>query len=380
MRKTVLNPSACRRAAGVTLIELMVSMAIGMIIVLALTQITVDFERQKRVTIGSSDSGDSAISAMVLMRSSLASAGHSMNSSAAVGCQLSFYRETDSTAVSFSDADPTSPANLPNPPRLYPVYIAQGASGAADTVTILGGSGRRYAETLIQTSHSGDTSDFVTMGNLGFLPPSAGEPGDVALVTQDALGQPCAIVEVTARSGNNISHLSGSNSRYNNPAGTGQTFAANTSKMTNLGRNPLIQQFSIVNGRFQQFDFLTGTTNVLFDNAISLQAQYGFRNASTGLVNWCDTQGGTGCPSGVGGVEWPDLNAVRLALVLRNANKDCSANSPTTLYVPTGSDPATTSNLPWATVSLAGISDASCYRYQVVESVVPLRNVIWSAQ
>lgn len=376
MQKMARNSPARQHSTGVTLIELMVSMAIGMIIVLALTQITVDFERQKRVTLGSSDTGDASISAMVLMRSSLASAGYSLNSPSAVGCQLSFYRETDSTAVSFSDADPANPANLPNPPRLYPVYIAQGASGASDTVTILGGSGRRYAETLIQTSHSGDTSDFVTMGTLGFLPPSTGEPGDVALITQDTLDQPCVMVEVTARSGNNISHLSGSNSRYNNPAGTGQTFAANTSKMINLGRTPFIQQFSIVNGRFQQFDFLTGTTNVLLDNAISLQAQYGFKNASTGLVNWCDTQGGTGCAGAI----WANLNAVRLALVLRNANKDCSANSPTTLYVPTGSDPATTSNLPWATVSLSGISDASCYRYQVVESVVPLRNVIWSAQ
>ncbi len=370
-----------QNSAGVTLIELMVAMAIGMVIVLGLTQITVDFERQKRITVGSSDTGDAAISTMALLRSSLVSAGHSMNSPAAVGCQLSFYRESDATAVSFADADPASPSSLINPPRLYPVYLAQGASGASDTVTIASGTGRRYAETMLQSAHSGDTSDMITTGSLGFLPPAPGQPGDVALLTHNGAGRPCVILEVTARNGNNISHLSGTNTRYNNPSGTGQSFPANSAKLTSLGRNPVIEQFSVVNGRFQQFNFLSGTTNVLFDNAISLQAQYGFRDATTNLVNWCDTPGGTGC-TGVtwSGVDLSTLTAARLALVLRNPDRDCSVNTPTTLYIPAGSDPATANNLPWATVSLAGVTDAKCYRYQIVESVVPLRNVIWSAQ
>jgi type IV pilus assembly protein PilW len=352
---------------GLSLIELMISMVIGLITILALTQVAVNFERQKRTTVGAGDTSDAANVALQLMRNSLMSAGHGINFANASGCPLTVYREADDSTLTLTTAN----ASLPG---LYPVFITQGAGTASDILTIAAGSSRRFAETGLFSGHIGDASNFVTDSNFGF------QTGDVVLITE-TLGGPCALRQLSANlttlsppNTTNFQHQSGtSNTRYNDPAGVGTAFTS-AAKVTNLGRTPTITQFGVVNNNFQRIDLLNNTTNNLFENALTLQVQYGFRNA-TGGTDWCDLIGGTGCTTITNDAAgWMRLNVVRLALILRNSqfenqNRDADSNCTTSAETLTWS---------WGSFSLTGITNARCYRYQVVETIVPLKNIIWS--
>lgn len=367
------KPLRNSRQRGLSLIELMVSLAIGMAIVLLLTTLTIDFERQKRISVGSGGTGDAAAVAIGLMRTAIGSAGHSINFPNAIGCQFRLFRETDNTAVVF---DATTA--LPSPPGLFPVFIGQGAAGASDMLTVASGNSRQFAETFLQTTHPGDNTGLITASSLGFFPPPLATPGrgDVVLLTQTQNG-PCRIREVSGRSGSTLLNAAGS-VRFNEPAGLGQVFNAGGpanggAKLTNLGPNPSLQQFTVTNQRFMVADQFAGTNDVMFDHAITLQAQYGFFNATTSTTDWCDVRGGPGCA----GATWAQLTAVRLALVLRSPNLDCTANSPTTLTWGSTDAPDGTA-WTWGSFDVSALPNASCYRYQVVQSVVSVRNMIWS--
>lgn len=376
-------PDRCHRLAprqrGFSLVELMVAVTIGSAIVLLLATLTGGFERQKNITVGAGSTGDASAVALGLMRSAIGSAGHGLNFPNAIGCQFRLYREADDAEVLF-----TNTTALPNPPGLFPVFIAQGAAGASDTLTVASGSSRQFSETFLQTTHNGDTAALVTASGLGFFPPSLATPGqgDVILLTQTA-GGPCRIREVSARVGNTLSHAGGA-VRFNDPDGTGAGLVFNAggptnggAKLTNLGLNPTIRQFTVANQRFTMAELFAGTNDVLFDHAITLQAQYGFFNAATGALDWCDTRGGAGCAAAT----WDLLSAVRLALVLRSPNLDCAANSPTTITWAEEDERSAPDGTAWTwgSFDVSGLTNASCYRYQVVQTIAPVRNMLWSA-
>lgn len=370
----LLNKIICSvRQRGLSLIELMVSIAIGSAIILLLTTLTIDFERQKRISVGSGSTGDAAAVAIGLMRTAIGSAGHSINFPNAIGCQFRLFREADNTAVVFN----TTTA-LPNPPGLFPVFIGQGAAGASDMLTVASGNSRQFAETILQTTHAGDNGDLITASSLGFFPPPLASPGrgDVVLLTQAPNG-PCRIREISGRTANDLVNAAGV-VRFNDPTGIGQQFNAGGpsnggAKLTNLGPNPSLLQFTVTNQNFVVIDQFAGTNDVMFDHAITLQAQYGFYNVTTSTTDWCDVRNGPGCV----GAPWTQLTAVRLALVLRSPNLDCAANSGTTLtWGPTAAPDGTAWT--WGSIDVSALPNASCYRYQVVQTVVPVRNMIWS--
>lgn len=365
------------RQQGYSLIELMISLVIGLVAVLALTQVAVEFERQKRTTVGAGDTTDAANVALQLMRNGLMSAGHGINFANAMGCALTLYRETGATTLTLDSTN----AALPG---LYPVYITQGAGTASDTLTVASGNSRRFAETGLFTSHTGDTSNFVTDSNFGF------QSGDLVLLTETA-GGPCAIRQLSADlsagsppvSDTDLQHQAGTGvTRYNNPAGVVTAAGApiaftGAAKVTNLGGTFTITQYTVVNNNFQRAELLTNSTDTLFGNAMTLQAQYGFRNAA-GTTDWCGViADATDCPTIADtAAGWGRLNAVRLALVIRNSQfenqaRDADNNCTTTIQA---NDPRWS----WGSFSLTGITDARCYRYQVVETIVPVRNVLWS--
>ncbi|MDD2919238.1 prepilin-type N-terminal cleavage/methylation domain-containing protein [Rhodoferax sp.] len=366
---------------GYSLIELMISLVIGLVTVLALTQVAVEFERQKRTTVGAGDTVDAANVALQLMRNGLMSAGHGINSANAIGCALTVYRESNNTTLTLNAANVALPG-------LFPVYITQGAGTASDTLTVAAGNSRFFAETGLFSSHAGDTGNFVTDSNFGF------QIRDLILLTETA-GGPCAVRQLSAdlSAGNpqELEHQAGTGvTSYNNPAGVvtaaGVPIAFTGAAMvSDLGSAFTIHQYTVANGNFQRAELLTNSTATLFGNAMTLQAQYGFRNAD-GTTAWCETIGGAGCLTITNDASgWLRLTAVRLALVIRNPQlegRDRDGNCTTSPEELTWGD--VRRNVvplplpPWGSFSLGGITDARCYRYQVVETIVPVRNVLWS--
>jgi type IV pilus assembly protein PilW len=360
------------RQRGYSLIELMISLVIGLVVILALTQVTIQFERQKRTTVGAGDATDAANVALQLMRNGIMSAGHGINFANAIGCALSVYRGASNTALTL---DATNAAL----PGLFPVFITPGTGAASDTLTVAAGNSRRFAETGLFTAHIGDNSDFVTDSNFGF------QTNDLVLLTEVA-GGPCAIRQLSANlsegspptSLTDLQHQAGVG--INNPAGVVTAAAVpiaftGAAKVTNLGTAFTINQYTVANNNMQVTELITNSVDTVFANAMTLQAQYGFRNAA-GTTDWCDTiADATDCPTITNNAAgWVRLNAIRLALIIRNSQfenqaRDADNNCTTSPEDLTWS---------WGSFSLAGITDARCYRYQVAETIVPVRNLLWS--
>jgi len=115
-----------RRAtnSGFSLIELMVGLAVGLVCTLAITQILLSSEGQKRSTTSGSDAQVNGVLAIDSLRNAIQEAGYGFSSMAAiVGCPL-VARYNNAAIAGF-------PANL------VPVLITDGANGAPDTIRVL---------------------------------------------------------------------------------------------------------------------------------------------------------------------------------------------------------------------------------------------------
>lgn len=393
------------RGAGI--VELMVAIVIGLIIVLALSRVAVDFDRQQRASVGSGDVGDSASMAAYVLRGSLMSAGHSINFPGAIRCPITIYREADDTSFSFPNpTPPTPPAVDPDPPGLLPVFIAQGAAGASDVMTVAAGSGRRFLEAGLFSTHDGSTSDFVTDSAFGFL------RSDMVIVSDT--GRPCAIRQLSADppalpippgalsapAPTNLVHQAGTQyTKFNDSDGVRHhgvaiSYSANA-KVTNLGAGPplgtglSIHRFSVNGNNFQRFNMMTNTTETLFGNVMTFQAQYGFRTA-TNTIEWCDTPGDANCASITDdAIGWRRLNAVRIAMVIRNPQLErdadgvydgCTTSAATlTWWDDDGAGPNAARGS-WNVSADADGRSGRCYRHYVVETTVPLKNMIWNME
>jgi type IV pilus assembly protein PilW len=119
------------------------------------------------------------------------------------------------------------------------------------------------------------------------------------------------------------------------------------------------------------------------EGIVDLQAQYGISAlaSSNAIVAWVDATNAWAAPT----VASRNLiKAVRFAVVARNPKKE--ANAVTTVC--TGANTPGLSGLcawqgdatsPAPTINLAaGDADWLKYRYRVFETIIPLRNVIWS--
>ena len=129
---------------GFTLIELMVAMAIGMIVVLAVTGMIVVSQTHERVTTGANDMSQSGAFTATILDNSIRSAGAGFSqywNRGVMGCKLNVKRDgaqilprTTALPAPFAAVMGGSPgvANL----RLAPLLIAQGQSAGGSDVLI----------------------------------------------------------------------------------------------------------------------------------------------------------------------------------------------------------------------------------------------------
>ncbi|MET0716816.1 MAG: prepilin-type N-terminal cleavage/methylation domain-containing protein, partial [Pseudoxanthomonas sp.] len=144
-----------RNARGVTLVELLVAVAIGLVVVLAATNVLVIGEAHKRSTSGNNDSSQSGSFAAYSLDRALRSAGSGFAQSwdqSVFGCRLGASRiiGTATTILPRTDAFPApfqfflggAGAALAGNLRLAPVLIAQGQSaGNSDVLMVMSGNG-----------------------------------------------------------------------------------------------------------------------------------------------------------------------------------------------------------------------------------------------
>lgn len=395
------------RQRGLSLIELMIALVIGLITILVITQFTISFQAQKRATVGDAESMDEGAVALYTLRREIMGAGFGIIDNDLTACRIQAHEarpDTPATARDFSFS-------------IYPVLIDQGAAGAPDTITVNYSSSPMMATAtmLIQDFPGDEATNLKLTSRYGF------NPGDVIIVADSPKRNPprdCSMYQVTklpsdSENVNALEHhyemytnITGSvvPSRFNKAGGLGITiggsvqggakFEPNKAKVFNLGPNPVSNAYTVQNNQLIFTEGLSGTSTVLLDNVVAFHAQFGidarvgsptdlqvpaqnFVQGAGGFSDRLDLDGaGNTIDANGNGVvgdsgDWLRVGAVRIAIVVRNRQPEIN---------PDGSCSATTATPSWgwgSVVSSALSADWRCYKYKVFESVVPLRNMMW---
>jgi type IV pilus assembly protein PilW len=365
-----------RRQRGVTLVEMMVGLLVGMLAVLVISQVLVTSEGQKRTTTGGADAQVSGALALYTLQRDIEHAGYGITSTPSiVGCPIS--------AVYGGSAPAGFAATL------APVFITPQASRPAgsigDSIRILASSTSAVAvpERVIAPNYTPGASVFNVRSTVGFA------SGDLALVAIDDV-QPCSVFQVSgAPAATSLPRVD--NGTWN-AAGTPSIAYNDGAVMINLGT--LVDNRYEINGNTLQvssFDITNPATPITRDlqpDIVQLRAFYG-RDTSAGtstdgIVDVFDTS----TPTTNAG--WLKLLSVRVIAVARSPvyEKDIVTTANPSWSV--GASPAVSGATTCASGSgscieldvgagAAGDVPAKHYRYKVFETVIPLRNMLWRA-
>lgn len=344
------SPMKSRKQDGFTVVELMVGVAIGLLLVLVITQVMGVFESRNRATMGSADAQTNGAIALYTIGRDLEMAGYSLmpEENSALEC----------AAIT---------NNVPSLGGIAPVSITDGVAAAgvsaSDTLTIrYGNSLKGGVMTTIEAAPVGN--NVTVTNNLGC------RVADVAMILN---GPNCALTTVTG------------------PADIAAPAPANTKTVTLQNTTGAVSGASIAClGAWTEVTYAVSNGNLmrngvpLLSGIVNLQAQFGISAIanSNQIANWVDAAGATwGAPSLANRNR---IKAVRLAVIARNDKRDpaevSNACSSTTAASPSGLcawEGSAASPAP--AVDLApGDPDWRHYRYRSFETIIPLRNVIWA--
>ncbi|TSA14002.1 MAG: prepilin-type N-terminal cleavage/methylation domain-containing protein [Betaproteobacteria bacterium] len=391
------------RQRGFSLIELMISVVIGLLAMVFVMRSTVTFETNRRSSVGGSDSMQNGVVALFSMENDAAQSGWGLNDTILLGCRARFYDSQNYAnantggGVAVTLAPVSVVFNGANPDSI------SFASGTSDSGTGSVGIGINTAAgvtalTVDQVPWGYKVRDAiaiapVTPGGTCAAPATAGSCCTIAQVSSTVVAPPTI----------NIANDGTTATRFNATGGLLAAFAGpSQAKVFNLGDgNALsLHTWDVSNGvlRLRATD-LTGASNAptsAVAGIVSIKALYGFDTRAgalftpnLGLVisQWSAAMIDADADGVVGGpTDFQRMAAVRLAVVARGREPDKPNSSGvcpnTTTALPTvfsSQQPSGIATVPiQVNVAVTGDSvDWSCYRYRVFETIVPLRNLGW---
>lgn len=356
------------RQYGVSLVELMVGMAIGLITVLVITQVFLMSEEQRRIPTSGANAQINGVLALDALQRDIRQSGYGLFGGAWLGCTTGASTEAD--AVALGDA------------TLAPVRIVPASgTGMSDSIVTLS-SGKIDAALQFRTVEDHTATD------TAFVVPSALtiENGDWMLVA-DNTGSPCHVFQVNAAPSLVVNSLGVSSDwriPHADPAGNGLgaiTFTA-PSVLTNLGQ-PIHRQWSVDSSfRLQMTDLAAGgSAEDAYPEIVLLRAFYGKDTNGDGSIDTYDTD----APAATA---WGQVLGVRLAIVTRSPHYNREEVTNNSLAWNLGNATVTgaaacaddsSSQCVSLTLSHVG-TDWTHYRYRLFDTMIPLRNLLWTAQ
>lgn len=348
------------RQAGFSLIEILVGLVIGLLATLVIMQVFAVFEGQKRTTTGTSEAQTNGSIALYTIENELKMAGF--------GLLPSDNSPLECTTLNF-DTGNTGMTDI------SPVTITDGgtAAGASDTISI------RYATTAtggIPSPITGiPSANAVTVANNQGCPVN-----DIAMIIN---GTTCNFTKVAATFPADFTTIT-----LQNPAGasTGVNISCLGSWITTLFRvTPNYDPAVAANS--QAYLERNGTASVA--DIVNIQAQYGISDSakSNRVTQWVDATGSWAAPTVT---DRNRIKAIRIAVVARNgllekqdvsfACSSLTANFPVGLCAWDATSAAPINASPAPAVDLSNDPNWKRYRYRVFETIIPLRNVIWSRE
>ena len=276
------------------------------------------------------------------------------------------------------------------PFRLVPVLITDGGAGGSDTITVTYGSGPNLATPVGFTQPSAGAANYTLNNNAdkaGFA------SGDLVLAMQPGLN--CTLAQITGLTGSGsdvITHNPGAGGNYNAPGGLGVTYGLPTAQLLNLGI-PIITSYFVAANNLASSDLKlgvsggAGNTAVLADNIVTIQAQYGIDANGDGSIDaWVEPTGAvwgnTATTPSAANILL--IKAIRIAVVARSSLMERGAVTATCANnAGTNNGPCAwrdTAAAPAPLIDLSADPNWSRYRYKVYQTIIPLRNMIWSSE
>ena len=362
-----------RLQQGLSLVEVMVAVVIGMIGILVITQAYLTSDNFNRATLGEGGAQMNGLVALYSVERDVRMAGWGINHSGALGCGNIYWFYTPSYSANVSGG------TLPNI-VLAPVVITHnsGTPTTPDQITILYSSdSERMLPTTI-ANFSSASSEVSVDGTDGFT------VGDMVLLV-NAAGTNCTLSKIAAIQAV-AQKLQFTSGPYNPSAwGSFPTTYAKDDTLLNLG-TPTLRTFMVGNGKLQLSEGLlsTGTATVsdLADSVVDLRALYGKDTNNDNIVDRYDTT----TPTTSAG--WQQVLSIKVGILARIGNFEKPS-------VSGGNCDATTAQPTWSGTTVAGLiavanpfqaidaatatSQDRCYKYRVFETTVPVRNMIWRA-
>lgn len=337
---TLIKPGGLLQR-GVGLIELMVAMVIGLLTTLVVMQVFSAFEGDKRTTTSGADAQTNGTIALYQIKRQIAIAGYGLPTLGGGDPGTNIPLSCTENGLNFGGVG------------VFPIALVDGAGGASDTVLIRSGNSATGGVPLKVLG--GASSPLIGVDNS-----SGCQVGDWVLLSNNAAGLQCATgPSVVAVSDTQIT-LSA-----NSPAWLGTT----KSKIACI-RGWSQTTYSVDAGTGAMLSAVGGNPpTTLVDGIVTIQAQYGVSGGKNSnlVVQWVDPTGAFADPVALASRQL--IRAVRVAVVARSGLRE--------------KDDVTSNDLNWAggAIPIADLpgADPQKFRYRVFETVIPLRNIIWSS-
>lgn len=400
--------TASRRSRGFSLIELMVGVAIGLVLTLAIFQVLVTSEGRKRSLTGVNDVSQSGAYSVYVLDRVLRSAGTGFaqglnRQNGPIGCRISA-RLPVATGETLprTNAFPAPFTAVPRGQRLAPVVIFPDASDAGSDVIMVMSGASGYGEVLsdVQAASIG-AADLRLANTIGYRANDLlmiGSNGECLLSQVSAAKTPCAGQIGAATATTVCGPLLPLAGAYFTSTGTHTSLAA-------LNASDPAFTFTLgnpTNGNPPEFTLLgVGANSTLFRHDLLLtngappasepvsegvrvlRAVYGIDTNADGILDAWQSPGAVGWDgatlmngSALSNQRLGQIVAVRVGLVLRSAliEKEVQPGVPVapanlTLF---GDLPAANQ----ITVDLNAAGENRNQRHRVIELTVPLRNIL----
>lgn len=372
-----------RRIQGFSVVELMVGVTVGLIALLAITQTLGTFEGQKRTTTAAADAQENGLLGLFFIEQDLRQAAAGFTHAEAFGCQnfFSFYRETSSgTGAPIASFNTT------------PVSIVDGGVGHPDTVVVRTGSRFTGSIPTRLTASMDSPADPIEVERVYDFTDQ-----DLVMLVSPG-GVNCTLTRITAvdMPSRKLTRAPGETPEYNPvasylTANSWPAYVMNSSVFrvgTTAGGGVTSRSYSVnANNQLQVASAVSGAAaaaQVVSSEIVDLQAQYGVAPAGSQQINdWVDATGGWAAPSVA---DRQRIKAVRVVIVARSAKRDgaivantCTSNSGVVNYGPCAWSDSTADPAPLVDLrAAAGDTEWQHYRYKAYQTVIPMRNVMWS--
>ena len=372
------RPSSLRPSRGVTLIEILVGIAIGLIGMLVIFQTITVWDARTRVSTSSGDAQIAGSLAMFNLERDLRLAGMGFGTAGAaeLGCVVNAYDNSASAGG----------GNF----NMRPVNIVDGdPAGVPDTIEVFYGNSPFYAAAEEFTNATAST--LAATVKYGF------KRGDVAIMTDKASN--CRLLQITDDATADAHMLTFGTGTYSNfydnnaveavrwNSAAASMPAISAGNLYNLGPSPRDNLWS-VNTTSATLGYASNMSSVnpgqflgVAEGVVDMKAQYGYDANSDKQITdaeWTKTP-----PA-----DWTKVRAIRVALLVRGRDFEhppTSASDVTTVTYRLAAPP-TWFGQNFVMKNLDGTPDSDVpaspnnwryYRYRVYEKVIPLRNMIW---